>query len=63
MLPPHSCSDIAQGLLIGLIREGISPVDRERILRIALSAAESLNSRIARQQRANGSNPASGNPP
>ncbi len=56
--PPHSCIGIAQGILIGLIREGISPIDRERILRIALRAAEALNARIARRKLSNGSDPA-----
>lgn len=62
MLPSHSCSDIAEGLLIGLISEGISPIDRERILRIALGAAQALNARIARQQRANGATPSTNDP-
>ncbi len=62
MLHSQSCSDIAEGLLIGLISEGISPIDRERILRIALRAAQALNARIARQQRANGAAPAGDDP-
>jgi len=53
--PSHSCIEIAEGILIGLIKAGFSPIDRERILRIALSAAEALNARIARKQRSNGS--------
>ena len=53
----QACRDIAKGLIIGLVREGISPADRERILRIALRGAEALNARIARRNKSNGATP------
>ena len=58
MRSPSFCRDIAKGLLIGLVREGISPIDRERILRIALRGAEALNARIGRRNKSNGAKPA-----
>jgi hypothetical protein len=52
------CNDIAKGIIIGLIREGISPADRELILRIALRGTQTLNARIQQRQKSNGSKPA-----
>ena len=57
MRSPSFCRDIAKGLIIGLVRERISPTDRERILKIALRYAEALNARIARRHKSNGSKP------
>jgi hypothetical protein len=60
MRSSESCRDIAEGLIIGLARERISPADRERILKIALRYAEALNARIARRNKSNGSKPLDG---
>jgi hypothetical protein len=57
MRSPSFCRDIAAGIIIGLVREGISPSDRERILKIALRYAEALNARISRRSKSNGAKP------
>jgi hypothetical protein len=55
MRSSESCRDIAEGIILGLARERISPADRERILKIALRYAEALNARISRRNKSNGS--------
>jgi hypothetical protein len=57
MRSPSFCRDIAEGIIIGLARERISPADRERILKIALRHAEALNARIIRRTKSNGAKP------
>jgi len=57
MRSPSFCRDIAAGIIIGLVREGISPADRELILIIALRGAQMLNAKIRRRRKANGSKP------
>jgi hypothetical protein len=58
MRSPSFCRDIAKGIIIGLVREGISPADRELILIIALRGTQMLNAKIRRRRKANGSKPA-----
>lgn len=53
-LPPQRCREIAKGLILGLVSVGVSPTDRERILKIALRGAQALNARIQRRKKTNG---------
>ena len=57
MRAPTSIRDIARGIILGLVRAGISPADRERILRLALRGTQLLNLRILRRNKANGVKP------
>ena len=57
MRSSESCRNIAEGIIIGLARERISPADRERILKIALGNAEALNARISKRGKSNGAQP------
>jgi hypothetical protein len=41
-LSATACEDIASGIVIGLVKRGISQVDCERILRLALRTVECL---------------------